>query len=83
MQPLAGGEVEGRGEKEQVAAAVVRWEGLKKEDKGRKEEEGRGNGEGGSGRGREGGREGKREVESNSKRHCKLGVSVSYSAWIR
>lgn len=26
---------------------------------------------------------GRREVESNSKRHCKLGVSVGYSDWIR
>lgn len=31
-----------------------------------------------AGRGLKKGRE--REVESNSKRHCKLGVSVSYSA---
>lgn len=53
---------------------------MKKEDKGRKEEEGENGGRRG-GRGKEGGRG--REVESNSKRHCKLGVSVSYSAWIR
>lgn len=65
---------------EEQAAAAAGWEGLKKEDKGRKEEEGENGGRGG-GRGKEGGRG--REVESNSKRHCKLGVSVSYSAWIR
>lgn len=58
-------------EKEQVVEAavmVMMGEGLKKEDKGRRKEE-EGEGDGGSGRGR-------REVESNSKRHCKLGVSV-------